>query len=237
MQHKTFAVLAIALWASAAHSQDAAMSSHAVKGVPFSAEVVNETIRVLQDGNRIHHETHGKLFRDSEGRSRRESTTITYGGETFDEIAISDPIQQHFIFLSTQGDKIATVHHVDTAQDAVSKPAQVSNADAKPQSPEAIKQPCHLAQEFEDLGTKMMEGFTVCGMKWTRTIAAGKIGNEMPIVDVREVWVSSELHEVLLSDIDDPQTGHRITRLVNIKRNEPDPALFQIPPDYTVKTQ
>ncbi len=99
MQNKTFAVFAIALWALAACAQDAGMSSHAVKGVPFSAEVVNETTRELHDGNRIHHETQGKLFRDAEGRTRRESTTITYGGEAFDEIAITDPIRQDFIFL------------------------------------------------------------------------------------------------------------------------------------------
>ncbi len=94
-----------------------------------------------------------------------------------------------------------------------------------------------MGENFEDLGTKVMEGFTVCGMRWTRTITAGQIGNESPITEVWEVWVSSELHEVLLWDTDDPQTGHRIIRIVNIHRDEPDPALFQIPSGYRVKNR
>ena len=51
-----------------------------VKGVPFSAEVVNETSRVLGDGTRIHQETQGKSFRDSEGRTRTESEFVRSAG-------------------------------------------------------------------------------------------------------------------------------------------------------------
>ena len=44
-----------------------------IKGVPYSADVITETTRVLADGNRIHQEMHGKQFRDSEGRTRTET--------------------------------------------------------------------------------------------------------------------------------------------------------------------
>jgi len=40
---------------------------------------------------------------------------------------------------------------------------------------------------------------------------------------------------VLLEKHDDPQSGQRIMKLTNIQTNEPDPSLFQIPSDYTVK--
>lgn len=43
-----------------------------VKGSPFSAEAVNESIQVLADGNRIVRRTTNKLYRNSEGRFRRE---------------------------------------------------------------------------------------------------------------------------------------------------------------------
>jgi hypothetical protein len=33
----------------------------------------------------------------------------------------------------------------------------------------------------------------------------------------------------------DPRTGERTWRMVNIKRDEPAPALFAVPSDYTVK--
>lgn len=50
----------------------AAWSDGIVKGVPFSADAVNESIQVLADGNRIVRSTTNKLYRNSEGRFRRE---------------------------------------------------------------------------------------------------------------------------------------------------------------------
>jgi hypothetical protein len=87
----------------------------------------------------------------------------------------------------------------------------------------------------EDLGTMEMEGFTVKGTKYTRTIPAGMIGNEQPITSVSETWMSPVLHTVLLQKHDDPQSGQRVMKLLNIQTTEPDPSLFQVPPDYTVK--
>lgn len=60
-----------------------AVAGRAVKGAPYSGEEVNETNQVLADGTRIHRETRTKVFRDSEGRTRRE---------TPDSITISDPV-------------------------------------------------------------------------------------------------------------------------------------------------
>ena len=54
-----------------------------VKGMPYSAEEINETNQVLADGTRIHRETKVSVYRDSEGRTRRE---------TPDSVTISDPV-------------------------------------------------------------------------------------------------------------------------------------------------
>lgn len=43
-----------------------------VKGQPFSAEAVSESVQTLSDGNRIVHNSTTKLYRNSEGRFRRE---------------------------------------------------------------------------------------------------------------------------------------------------------------------
>src|SRR5665811_315457 len=53
-----------------------------VKGSPYSAEEVNETNQMLADGTRIHRENRATVYRDSEGRTRRE---------TPDSITITDP--------------------------------------------------------------------------------------------------------------------------------------------------
>ena len=43
-----------------------------MKGAPYSAETVIEGIQTLADGNRINRKTTGRVYRDGEGRTRRE---------------------------------------------------------------------------------------------------------------------------------------------------------------------
>jgi hypothetical protein len=54
-------------------------------------------------------------------------------------------------------------------------------------------------------------------------------------VTVNERWYSPELQTVVLSKNSDPRMGETTYRLTNISRGEPDPSLFQVPTDYTVK--
>src|SRR5687768_7709097 len=50
----------------------AAGNEKMVKNAPFSAEAVSESVQVLPDGNRIVRSSSSKLYRNSEGRFRRE---------------------------------------------------------------------------------------------------------------------------------------------------------------------
>jgi hypothetical protein len=62
------------------------ISGPPVKGAPYSAEAVNETIQMLADGNRIVQRTTAMQYRDAEGRERREETSAM--GAVF----ITDPV-------------------------------------------------------------------------------------------------------------------------------------------------
>lgn len=232
------------LWTVAAWTQISSFSigmgpesAAGAKGAPFTAETITEITRVLQDGNHIHQELHGKVFRDSEGRTRSENTMVLPNAGEARWVTIVDPVKQVFITFGMQGEKTATVHHMNEPPAPVAASPQLSNPPAKPQSEKdsADVQPCVASPPPDDLGTKVIEGFTVRGTRHTTTIEAGKIGNEKPIVSTAESWYSDELREMLLTERDDPQSGHTISKLVNIQRTEPDPALFQIPPDYTAK--
>jgi hypothetical protein len=55
-----------------------------------------------------------------------------------------------------------------------------------------------------------------------------------PIVQTNETWRSGELKETVLSRNVDPRNGESVTKLININRAEPDPALFQPPAGYTI---
>jgi hypothetical protein len=51
-----------------------AADAQVVKGKPYSADTSTETVQTLADGNRIVHRTVSKVYRDSDGRTRREQT-------------------------------------------------------------------------------------------------------------------------------------------------------------------
>src|SRR5579871_6320884 len=63
----------------------------AVKGAPYSAVEVTETNQVLADGTRIHNEHQVSVYRDSQGRVRRE---------TPEQITILDPVAGVSYFLN-----------------------------------------------------------------------------------------------------------------------------------------
>lgn len=89
--------------------------------------------------------------------------------------------------------------------------------------------------QTENLGRQNMEGVLVEGVRATTTIAAGEIGNDRPIVSTLERWYSPELQMVIFSKSYDPQLGETIYRVTNLRRGDPDPQLFRIPPDFKLQ--
>ncbi|MFN0121244.1 MAG: hypothetical protein ACKV2V_12160 [Blastocatellia bacterium] len=61
-----------------------------VKGAPYSAIAESETIQTLGDGNRLRNNSTTQIYRDSEGRTRREVTGTTPGVPA--EVFINDPV-------------------------------------------------------------------------------------------------------------------------------------------------
>jgi hypothetical protein len=90
---------------------------------------------------------------------------------------------------------------------------------------------------MESLGKQTIEGVEAEGTRTTLTIAAGEIGNALPIRIVDENWYSPELQMMVSTKHTDPRSGETNYRLININRNEPAPALFQVPDDYTIKDE
>ncbi len=66
-------------------------------------------------------------------------------------------------------------------------------------------------------------------------MAAGTIGNDKPITTSSEVWFSSDLKMDLLTSSESPESGKHVHKLLNIHTGDPDPLLFQVPTDFTVK--
>jgi hypothetical protein len=96
---------------------EVASGAQAIKGQPFSADTVSESVQTLSDGNRIVQNSTGKIYRNSEGRIRREMTggnggNAGFGGSTFlfnygPGVSIAEPAGGHRVLLNER-DKTAT---------------------------------------------------------------------------------------------------------------------------------
>jgi hypothetical protein len=79
-----------------------------VKGAPYSAQSVTETIQTLGDGNRIVNRVSSTVYRDSEGRTRREQTLkglgqLGDGGVPMQTVFIHDPVAGVSYSLDSRG--------------------------------------------------------------------------------------------------------------------------------------
>jgi len=68
-----------------------------VKNAPYSADSVTETLQTLGDGNRIVNKITSQVYRDSDGRTRRDQTLKGFGPigsseEPLQTIFINDPV-------------------------------------------------------------------------------------------------------------------------------------------------
>lgn len=86
----------------------------------------------------------------------------------------------------------------------------------------------------ERLGTRSFDGVLCEGNRMTVTIPVNAQDNDRPIVTTNESWFSPELKIQIFSKNSDPRSGENTFRITNLSRNQPDPNLFAVPPDYTV---
>jgi hypothetical protein len=227
-----------------------------VKGAPYSAQAITETTQILSDGNRIVNSSTAAVYRDGEGRTRREQTLKAIGafsalGESFKTISINDPVAGVSYVLEPHSHTARKIQglRVETGTAAGFKVTsggegnvifnRTSNGEVqiRRSTVEATLREDKLRNEFhnEDLGTQAIEGVNAVGTKTTITIPAGQIGNERAIEIVDERWFSPELKTVVMTRHLDPRSGEVIYRLTNINRVEPDHSLFEVPSDYTLR--
>jgi len=202
-----------------------------VSGAPFTASFSSQTTQTLADGNQIQRTTTGSLARDSQGRTRRDMTLPAIGlwaasGKTAPQMTfINDPVAGARYMLDANR-KVANkmVGHNHTG-----------GADAKSGHRGAFAAEREKETTTTSLGTQMINGLSAEGTRITRTIAAGEIGNQKPIVITVEKWYSADLQETVMTKRSDPRMGDTVFQLTNIQRTEPAATLFQVPADYTVK--
>lgn len=209
---------------------EAGLGRKTVTGAPFSATISTKATHVLTDGNRIERSTTATISRDSQGRTRREMTLPAIG-------PWSDPSKPapHVIFLD---DPVAGTHYALNPDRKIARQVQAfrwRQRGKKGAAGHGVAQKPRNEVTTTSLGTQTIAGVTAQGTRDTRTIPAGAIGNEKPIVILTERWYSPDLQMVVMSKHSDPRMGDTVFQVTNIQRQEPDASLFKVPSDYTVK--
>ena len=194
-----------------------------ITGAPFSAKIVIEDTRRLYDGSTATKKTEGAVYRDREGRTRREQPIDNIGGFS---VLSEDGSPQKLVFINDFPGK--THYFLDLNRKVARKNPLPDN-----RPPLAEKEPKDA--KIESLGTKTMEGLTVEGTRTTFEIPVGQIGNDKPVQVVTEKWFSSELQVIIYSRHVDPIAGEHIFRLVNIKKTEPSADLFTVPNGFRIE--
>ncbi|HEX7175028.1 MAG TPA: hypothetical protein VF240_07080 [Pyrinomonadaceae bacterium] len=100
-------------------SSEMAIDGKVVKGAPYSADAVTETTQTLADGNRIVRKNTAQVYRDSEGRTRREHTISVVGpfateGDPPRTIFIHDPVASTNYILDPRSRTARKVNAVRT---------------------------------------------------------------------------------------------------------------------------
>jgi hypothetical protein len=207
-----------------------------VSGTPFTASFSKQTTQTLADGNTIQRSTTGSLARDSQGRTRRDMTLPAIGPWA----AAGKPAPQ----MTFINDPVAGAQYVlDANRKTARKMAARGNRGDFSKGTHSEHSGGHgsaFAEERQkettttSLGTQMIGGVSAEGTRITRTIPAGEIGNQKPIVITIEKWYSTDLQETVMTKRSDPRMGETVFQLTNVQRTEPAATMFQVPADYTV---
>jgi len=212
-----------------------------VTGIPYSALLETEFTQTRNDGAPVVYKREIRVSRDSQGRMRWDRTIhflpTQPGIAEGNGIQIRDyvtcveyslDVEKH-VAVRTVFDQPPPLRKIDIPPDDNS----VRTLGSELPNDESL-----LNTRIEELGKKMIEGELVQGQRLTRTFVQADCRGSLSLyrcphhVTVTEIWSSRDLKMAVLYKHSDPQDGDTITRLTNIDRSEPEPSLFEVPPDY-----
>jgi hypothetical protein len=220
-----------------------------VKGAPFTALALSETRQTLADGTTITHKFENSLYRDADGRFRKESTLPAIGplatsGKSHSFIVIMDPVAGATYTLDPErklAHKMVARERGGPGTEKFGPGGDVrfetgpGGAVRFERFEKRIDGDSDADVKKESLGTQMINGVNAEGTRYTRTIPVGQIGNDRALTIVKEEWYSPDLQMIVQSKRNDPMFGQTVYSLTNIQRTEPSAGLFSVPAGYTVK--
>lgn len=200
-------------------------------GAPFSAIVHTEWTRPLPGGGSYTVVNQRKIARDSQGRIYEERWLLVPKDSQIKSqrnvIQIADPDTHrlyncflmggpHRCILQRYGEPLMTSY---TPPDKTVHPTTSDSTIAT----------------HEDLGVQYIQGVYTTGTRDTTTVKAGVMGNDRPLVTVREFWNAPSLGINLISRFTSPLSGTQVFTLTDVNLDAPDPSLFEVPAGFPIE--
>jgi hypothetical protein len=186
---------------------------------PFTATVVTDWTKYLQDGATQVIKNHRTIARDARGRVFQERRYFTPDGDVqttrLTQTEIRDP-QQHVISVCDVARKVCELRAFAAAMTLPPSPPAYRNAKVT----------------SESLGTQTIDGIETVGSRETQTVTL--IGVDRPIAVTKEFWYSARLGINLVTKRVDPRGGAEEFTVTHIDPSEPDASLFELPKDARV---
>lgn len=201
-----------------------------IVGLPFCADQKVRMVQHLANGTPVTTNMTGHVYRSASGVERYDGVAPSTDPSHPDPVTmvyIVDPLKHTATFLNSRV-MTATVQALpDNATVSIKFLALASRFQNRLIQPQDIVK--------TDLGTRSEGMLHLNGARTTGTIAAGTFGNDQPLTVTAEVWVDRDLKVIVSEHEQNPITGDRTLELSNVRGEEPDAALFEVPSGYTVK--
>jgi hypothetical protein len=191
---------------------------------PLSVEAVGITENVLADGALNTRTSRAKVYRDSDGRTRTDSTLqfAPLPEEPSPIIQIMDPV--------------AGVQFLLIVQEQIAYRIVIPKAEriGRPQfgfivGSELIRETGEKTHKSGVLGVRTIEGVEFAGTRTTTTMV-----DQPSKIAVDEHWISRDLG-LIGAILQSSPNGKTTVEIHNLVHSEPAPSLFAVPPEYTIK--
>jgi hypothetical protein len=200
-----------------------------VEGMPFQAKKVMTKVTTGNDDANRTEVMKSHVFRDTKGRVRIERF---YDGT-------EDPpesVPKQIIIQDNCGASVSLLPSQQTAK-IQKMPIHLKGSDqpnCKEFDPNQLPQP-GAKGKFELLGHKMLDGVEIMGWRTTYYSSVEAMSSGAPPVEITERWCSTTLDAEMdgFSLSQNPKMEIR-TVVSDLKRIEPDSALFEIPEGYKI---